>query len=116
AEVDLLRIKIGNVVGRRHEVGDDVDAHGGDDEGDGAERHHPRIADALDDGNGVHDRLTEHFDGAGRDDHGDDGEYDEIDRQPEEIPDLHRLRIAREAGKIAEIEQQRGEVGDDQHR
>ena len=54
--------------------------------------------------------------GAGGDDHGDDGEDDEIDRQAEEIAGLHRSLVSREAGEVAEVQQQCGEIGDDQHR
>ena len=53
-------------------------------------------------------------DGARGHDHGHDREDEEVDRQPEEVADLHRPLALREAGEVAEIEQQRGEVGDDQ--
>jgi hypothetical protein len=114
--IDVSRAEVRNVIRRRHEIGDDVDAHGGDDEGDRAENHDKRIADLLDDQNRVHDGFAENLHRSRGHDNGDDGEYEEIEGQPQQVAELHDGLILAEAREVAEIEQERREIGDDQHR
>ena len=54
----MLRAQIRDVIGGRHEIGDDVDAHGRDDERDRAEDDDKGITDLLDDQASVVDRAV----------------------------------------------------------
>src|SRR4051812_33192897 len=91
---DPLRAEVGEVERRGDEVGHDVDADGGDDEGQPAEQDRERRVDALNRVDRVGDELAEHRDGGRRRDHGQQREEQEVDRKAEQVAPLHRLERA----------------------
>ena len=100
----MLRKQVGDVVGRRDKVGDDVDAHGRHDERHAAEDDGELVVDLGHDLHRVHDHRAEHLGAAGGHDHHDDREQHEVHRQAEEVADLHLAFALREAREVAEIE------------
>src|SRR5690606_26837063 len=111
-EADLVREGIGNVEGRRHEVGDDIDAQGGHGEGQGGQQRKEPAVELGGDLLAVQEDYAIDLVGGDRGHAGDQREQDQVDGQAPEIALAHHGLAGRIAGKVAEVQVQRGEISD----
>mmetsp|Transcript_67102 Transcript_67102/g.216430 ORF Transcript_67102/g.216430 Transcript_67102/m.216430 type:complete len:392 (+) Transcript_67102:360-1535(+) len=112
AHADVLRGQVREVEGRRHEVRHEVDADGGQGEGQRAqERHHHAVelAHQLD---RVVNQPAETQLRRGHNDGCEQREAQKVDGQAHEIAHLDRLHAPAVAREVAEAQHHRREVGD----
>lgn len=111
-EIDALGKHVRNIEGGRHEVRHHVDAQRGHREGQrGQQRQHPAVelgGDLL----GVQQHLAVDLVGGDGGDARHQRKGHQVHRQAPQVAAFHRLLVAGVAREIAEVQVQRGEVGD----
>ena len=110
-EADRPGKEVGQVVGRGNEVGHQVDADGGGEEGDRRQQRQRQGVDPFDDIGGVGQGLAEQYQGTGGDDQRDKGEEGDVEGKPQQVAELHLTFGSDEAGEVAEVDHHGGEVG-----
>ena len=111
-EVDITRKHVGEVEGRRDEIGHDIDAQRRHRE---SQRGEQSEEPAIEFGRylvGMQQHFAIDLIGGDGGDAGDQREQDQIDRQAPDIAGSDRLGVRRVAREVAEIEIERGEIGD----
>ena len=116
AEADFLRRAVREIKRRGDEVRDDVDPDGGSDHRQQAYRHGQIVTHAADGFDRIGDHAAKQRLGAGDNHHGDDGEQQEVKRQPPAVAAADLAHAFAVAGEVAKVEQRAGEVGDHQRR
>ena len=115
-EADFLWRAVGKIEGRRDEVSHDINADGGGNHGQQANGHRQIVTHAADGFDRVSDHFAEQRLGAGDNHHCHHRKQQEVKRQTPAVTAADLAHAFAVVGKVTEVKQRPGEVGDHQRR